>query len=478
MSVPKVQSDSGLLLTCPILTRMRQIEGWLGDDEADLLIAATSLALAKLPEPHNIVEVGSYCGRSTFVLGSVLKSARRDARIYAIDPHDGKVGAVGQGIQVMPPTLEKLKRNLAAADLTDLVTIIALRSWEVAWDKPISFLFIDGLHDYANVARDFFHFERWLVPGAYIAFHDYADYYQGVQTFVNELLRMGQYEKVHCSSSMLVVRKILTSERAEPVDTESSVRINSMQPAAAAASIQSDSRVCEVNRDPLVSCIMPTADRPGLVPQAITYFLRQTYANRELIILDDGSESVQDLIPQDPRIRYVRMSERRSMGAKHNMACELAKGEIIAHWDDDDWMADRRLSYQVGELLRRPAMTLLGLARLMYYDPRTDRAWEYVYPSGQRPWVCGNTFCYRKQFWEKFPFPSRNEGADTMWVWGLRDATICALPDYSFYISIIHSKNTSPKRTNLPRWHPFSAQEIRDLMQGDMPFYRNAQIFG
>ena len=62
------------------------------------------------------------------------------------------------------------------------------------------------------------------------------------------------------------------------------------------------------------------------------------------------------------------------MGAKHNMACEMAQGEVIVHWDDDDWMAGRRVSYQVGELFSQPPMTLCGLARLVYYDPLADRA--------------------------------------------------------------------------------------------------------
>jgi len=100
------------------------------------------------------------------------------------------------------------------------------------------------------------------------------------------------------------------------------------------------------------------ADRRVFIPHAIHYFLRQDYANRELIVLDDGTDPVSDLIPDDPRIRYIRMQERRTVGAKHNLGCELARGEIIAHWDDDDWFAEWRLSYQVSELLKHPPMTL------------------------------------------------------------------------------------------------------------------------
>jgi len=60
-----------------------------------------------------------------------------------------------------------------------------------------------------------------------------------------------------------------------------------------------------------------------------------------------------------------------------------------------------------------------------------------------------------------------------MWVWALRDAAIFAHPDHSFYVSIIHAKNTSPKRTQQPRWNPYSTEQVRSLMQSDFAFYSN-----
>jgi len=94
---------------------------------------------------------------------------------------------------------------------------------------------------------------------------------------------------------------------------------------------------------PLVSCIMPTHDRRPFVGRAIEHFLRQDYPHRELIIVDDGADAVRDLVPdlgsETPRIRYLRLESRRTLGAKRNLAGREAQGEVIVHWDDDDWMA-------------------------------------------------------------------------------------------------------------------------------------------
>ena len=95
-----------------------------------------------------------------------------------------------------------------------------------------------------------------------------------------------------------------------------------------------------------VSCIMPTCDRASFIPCAIAYFLRKSLQDSELIIVDDGHAPIGGLVPADPRIRYVRLDARRPVGAKRNLACELARSELIAHWDDDDWYAPDRLQRQ------------------------------------------------------------------------------------------------------------------------------------
>jgi predicted O-methyltransferase YrrM len=196
-----------LMLTMPVLERMRRIEGWLEDAEADLLLAAVTRAIATV-QNGAIVEIGSYCGKSTVVLAAAV-SALEDphrVKIYAIDPHDGIVGALDQGVQQLAPTRDQFLKNISNAGIMHLVEPLIQRAFETDWNQPISFLLIDGLHDYFNVARDFNHFEPWIAAGGFIAFHDYANYYPGVKAFVNELLANGGYEKICQALSMIVIR--------------------------------------------------------------------------------------------------------------------------------------------------------------------------------------------------------------------------------------------------------------------------------
>src|SRR2546422_2964152 len=100
----------------------------------------------------------------------------------------------------------------------------------------------------------------------------------------------------------------------------------------------------------LVTCVMPTAERRPFVPHAVACFRHQDHPNLELLVIDDGDDSVADLMPPDPRIRYVRQEPRLTIGVKRNLMCNLAAGDIIVHWDDDDWSASWRVRYQVDAL--------------------------------------------------------------------------------------------------------------------------------
>ncbi|MBE9571493.1 MAG: glycosyltransferase [Proteobacteria bacterium] len=221
---------------------------------------------------------------------------------------------------------------------------------------------------------------------------------------------------------------------------------------------------------PLVSCIMPTYNRRRFVPLAIRYFLAQDYRYKELLILDDGDDSVDDLVPDHPQIRYTREPKGRTLGAKRNRLCELARGDIIAHWDDDDWYAPYRLSYQVSKLLAGNAQ-VCGINHILFYAPEANRAWEYVYPQGQRFWLSGSSLCYRRAYWESHPFPNMAVGEDARFVWSGDPRKMVTLEDYNFHVGIIHGQNASPKHPRGSRWRPYEVGQVVELFGADAKYY-------
>jgi glycosyltransferase involved in cell wall biosynthesis len=225
---------------------------------------------------------------------------------------------------------------------------------------------------------------------------------------------------------------------------------------------------------PLVSCIMPTFNRRAFVPRAIAYFQRQAYPHRELIIVDDGADAVGDLVPRDSRIRYVRLQRKRTTGAKRNLACGKAKGEIIANWDDDDWIAPWRLGYQVEQLTTHGA-DVCGLDRLYFFEPKSGKAWQYVYPNGNRPWLAGGTMCYTTAFWRRNPYPDANVGEDTRFVWSRTAKRVRALEKNYFYVAMIHPGNSSSRITSGSRWRSFSVDKVHKIIGVDLKYYKKTQ---
>ena len=203
----------------------------------------------------------------------------------------------------------------------------------------------------------------------------------------------------------------------------------------------------------LITCIMPTASRRLFVPLAIGHFLQQDYSERELVIVDDGTDAVEDLVPEDPRIRYVQVASGLTLGAKRNRACELAGGEIIVHWDDDDWYPPDRVSRQVEALITRDA-DCCGSSRVYYRDPARGRAWEYAYERAGRPWLAGNTLAYRRPAWERNRFREVQVGEDWLFVSSLAANRIADLCDPSLCVAAIHPGNTSRKRPAGRYWRP------------------------
>lgn len=218
---------------------------------------------------------------------------------------------------------------------------------------------------------------------------------------------------------------------------------------------------------------MPTANRRRFVPLAIQNFQQQDYPRRELVILDDGQDSVADLLPADPRVRYMRSAHRQTVGAKRNQCVRAGQGDLIMHWDDDDWVAPHRIRYQVEGMLREGG-EVCGLRQMLFHELATGKTWLYTYPPNLRTWVVGGSMLYTRGFWQRSPFPDVQVGEDSRFLWKQTHGKLTVLPDYRFYVAMIHTENTSPKMCGDPYWTQ-SPEDPRSIMGDALDLYHSQQ---
>jgi glycosyltransferase involved in cell wall biosynthesis len=165
---------------------------------------------------------------------------------------------------------------------------------------------------------------------------------------------------------------------------------------------------------PLISCVLATGGRPAFLAQAIRCYQRQRYANRELIVVDDGPASCRDSVPADPAIRYLRLAQRTALGAKLNLAIDQAGGDIIQKLDDDDYYAPDMLEAMVAALREQdPLRAVAGLDCFLVLIATSG----HVTFSGHG-WFAGNSLCFHRALWERRAFREVATAED--W-WFLRD---------------------------------------------------------
>jgi predicted O-methyltransferase YrrM len=125
----------------------------------------------------DVVEIGSWKGRSTWYLARALEDVGSRFRVVAVDPH-------------LEDTAEAFSANIARSGLAARIDPRSGYSHDVAraFDRPVGMLWIDGDHSYRGVREDF---EDWfpkLAVGGWIAFHDTVNHWYGPTRLVRELL--------------------------------------------------------------------------------------------------------------------------------------------------------------------------------------------------------------------------------------------------------------------------------------------------
>ena len=115
---------------------------------------------------------------------------------------------------------------------------------------------------------------------------------------------------------------------------------------------------------PALSIIIPTYNRPHLLPRAVNSALAQTLTDIEVIVVDDASNEPVNL-PPDPRLTILRLPKNSGTAAARNLGAKSARGRWITYLDDDDellpHMAEVSLDALVNTTLPKPVAVLSSL---------------------------------------------------------------------------------------------------------------------
>lgn len=190
---------------------------------------------------------------------------------------------------------------------------------------------------------------------------------------------------------------------------------------------------------PKISCLMVTKGRIDSVSLSIACFLKQSYSNKELIIVTDiiDISALKKLVEEQPTNQIRLLKTKKSemlLGDLRNIAVDYASGEFICQWDDDDLFHPSRLTTQYHALRKHGADACL-LARWMLWWPSKMR----LAVSGKRQWE-GSLLC-RKSVMPAYP--SLKMGEDTPLVEQLmKNNRVVNLDVPELYLYIYHGRNT------------------------------------
>ncbi|OBI17866.1 hypothetical protein A5714_10055 [Mycobacterium sp. E2462] len=168
------------------------------------------------------VEIGTYCGKSTLLLGAAAQQA--DSVLFTVDHHHGSEehqagwefhdASLVDEVTGLFDTLPVFRRALDAAALDEHVVAVVGKSPIVAraWRTPLDLLFIDGGHSEAAATQDFEGWAKWVAPGGALIIHDvFPDPKDGGRPpyyIYCRAVNSGQFQEVSATGSLRVLQRV------------------------------------------------------------------------------------------------------------------------------------------------------------------------------------------------------------------------------------------------------------------------------
>ena len=139
-----------------------------------------------------------------------------------------------------------------------------------------------------------------------------------------------------------------------------------------------------MQKEPLISVVIPTYNRANTILQSVNSVLNQTYKNIELIVVDDCStDDTEKIIAgiQDSRVKFYRLEKNSGACAARNLGIEKASGKYIAFNDSDDKWLPEKLEKQLSFLLENNCD--ITVCSMNVFEEVTEKK-MYVFPDSAK----------------------------------------------------------------------------------------------
>jgi glycosyltransferase involved in cell wall biosynthesis len=205
-----------------------------------------------------------------------------------------------------------------------------------------------------------------------------------------------------------------------------------------------------MNKNPLVSVIIPVYNGARFLRAALESVFAQTYRSFEVIVVDDGSVDDSGIIAQSfAEVRYMHQANQ-GVAAARNYGIETAQGEFFAFLDQDDLWTPEKLKVQIEYLLSHPNVDYTLTQQQYFLDPgATLPAWfrKELFDSVHTGWVLGTLVVRRSAFEKIGNFATGYSAAnDSDWFFRAKAAEIpmAVMPEL-LLLKRIHEANDSAR---------------------------------
>lgn len=221
---------------------------------------------------------------------------------------------------------------------------------------------------------------------------------------------------------------------------------------------------------PFVSVCTPTFNRRPFINAMISCFNNQDYPHdrMEWIIIDDGTDPVEDLVASHPRVKYFKYDTKMTLGKKRNLLHEKSRGEILVYMDDDDYYPAERVSHAVHMLVTHPEALCAGSSEIYIYFKHINQMKKFG-PYGPNHATAG-TFAFKRKLLKNNRYNDDACLAEERAF--LKDYTVpfVQLNPMKVILVFSHEHNTFDKRKLLVDANP---QVVRDTPKKVMDFIKD-----